>query len=147
MASSAEGDTKSETFTEDIGQHTGRLMTQFDIRAIRGQGNGKVKRGLELLSKAKGESYDVSNVHDISTTLDSNAVRDKLASLGIEEKDVIDAIATMRALPESTQQQMAENYIAELQDDLKWDESFKRTEISLVQKAKLAKKQIADGIN
>ena len=71
-----------------------------------------------------------------------------MASLGIEEKDVIDAIATMRALPESTQQQMAEhisNYIAELQDDLKWDESFKRTEISLVQKAKLAKKQIADG--
>jgi hypothetical protein len=120
-------------------------MTQFDIRAIRGQGNGKVKRGLKLLSK--GESYDVSNVHDISTALDSNAVRVKLASLGIEEKDVIDAIATMRALPESTQQQMAENYIAELQDDLKWDESFKRTEISLVQKAKLAKKQIADGIN
>ena len=121
-------------------------MTQFDIRAIRGQGNGKVKRGLKLLSK--GESYDVSNVHDISTALDSNAVRVKLASLGIEEKDVIDAIATMRALPESTQQQMAEhisNYIAELQDDLKWDESFKRTEISLVQQAKLAKKQIADG--
>ena len=122
------------------------VKTQFYFRAIGGR--EKEQRGLELLRKAKGESYDVSNVHDISTVLDSNAVRVKLASLGIEEKDVIEAVATMRALPESTQQQMAEhisNYIAELQDDLKWDESFKRTEISLVQKAKLAKKQIADG--
>ena len=121
------------------------VKTQFYFRAIGGR--EKEQRGLELLRKAKGESYDISNVHDISTALDSNAVRVKLASLGIEEKDVIDAVATMRALPESTQQ-MAEhisNYIAELQDDLKWDESFKRTEISLIQQAKLAKKQIADG--
>jgi hypothetical protein len=63
-----------------------------------------------------------------------------------------EAIATvtqmMRTLPESTQQQVAEhitNYIADLQDDLRWDESFKKTESNLVQEARLAKQQIAEG--
>lgn len=63
-----------------------------------------------------------------------------------------EAIATvtqmMRALPESTQHQVAEhiaNYIADLQDDMRWDESFKKTESNLIQQARLAKQQIAEG--
>jgi hypothetical protein len=46
-----------------------------------------------------------------------------------------EAIATvtqmMRTLPDATQNQVAEyiaNYITDLQDDLRWDESFKKTE-------------------
>ena len=63
-----------------------------------------------------------------------------------------EAIATvtqmMQTLPESTQQQVAEhisNYIHDLQDDMRWDDSFKKTESNLIQQAKLAKQQIAEG--
>ena len=63
-----------------------------------------------------------------------------------------EAIATvtqmMQTLPESTQHQVAEhiaNYIADLQDDLRWNESFKKTEYKLIQQARLAKQQIAEG--
>ena len=54
----------------------------------------------------------------------------------------------MQTLPESTQHQVAEhiaNYIADLQDDLRWNESFKKTEYKLIQQARLAKQQIAEG--
>lgn len=63
-----------------------------------------------------------------------------------------EAIATvtqmMRTLPDSTQQQVADhisNYIADLKDDMRWDESFKKTEPNLIQQARLAKQQIAEG--
>jgi hypothetical protein len=63
-----------------------------------------------------------------------------------------EAIATvtqmMRTLPDATQNQVAEyiaNYITDLQDDLRWDESFKKTEPNLIQQAILAKQQIAEG--
>jgi len=63
-----------------------------------------------------------------------------------------EAIATvtqmMRTLPDATQNQVAEyiaNYITDLQDDLRWDESFKKTEPNLIQQARLAKQQIAEG--
>ncbi|GDX84927.1 hypothetical protein LBMAG43_09920 [Methylococcaceae bacterium] len=78
------------------------LMTQFDIRAIRGQGNGKVKRGLELLSKAMGnfventQCNEVNNDQDSSTDLDANYVRGKVTLLSITEKDVNDAILWAR---------------------------------------------------
>jgi hypothetical protein len=54
----------------------------------------------------------------------------------------------MRTLPDSTQQQVADhisNYIADLKDDMRWDESFKKTEPNLIQQARLAKQQIAEG--
>ena len=63
-----------------------------------------------------------------------------------------EAIATvtqmMRTLPDATQNQVAEyiaNYITDLQDDLRWDESFKKTEPNLIQQARLAKQKIAEG--
>lgn len=63
-----------------------------------------------------------------------------------------EAIATvvkmMGALPNATQYQVLEHlqaYIADLQDELRWDATFAKTQVSLVQKARLAKQQIAEG--
>ncbi len=78
------------------------LTTQFDIRAFRGQVNGKVMRGLELLSKAMGNFVvntlcnEVNNDQDSSTDLYANYVRGKVTSLSITEKDVNDAILWAR---------------------------------------------------
>ncbi|GDX84583.1 hypothetical protein LBMAG43_06250 [Methylococcaceae bacterium] len=57
-------------------------------------------------------------------------------------------VKMMETLPDYAQSQVIEyvkNYIADLQDELRWDENFKRTESSLIQKARLAKQQIAEG--
>ncbi len=64
----------------------------------------------------------------------------------------VEAITTvvkmMETLPDNAQSQVVEyikNYIADLQDELRWDENFKKTESNLIQKARLAKQQIAEG--
>lgn len=64
-----------------------------------------------------------------------------------------EAIATivkiMETLPDTTQNQVVEylkTYLADLQDELRWDETFANTQTSLVQKARLAKQQIAEGL-
>ena len=57
-------------------------------------------------------------------------------------------VKMMETLPDNAQSQVVEyvkNYIADLQDELRWDENFKKTESSLIQKARLAKQQIAEG--
>lgn len=58
----------------------------------------------------------------------------------------IDAvIEMMESLPETLQQQVAEylkDYIAELKDELQWDESFEKTQQQLVAAAKQAKQEI-----
>jgi len=63
-----------------------------------------------------------------------------------------EAIATvvkmMGALPDTTQNQVVEylqTYIADLQDEQRWDESYAKTQTNLIQKARLAKQQIAEG--
>jgi hypothetical protein len=58
------------------------------------------------------------------------------------------AIEMMQSLPETLQQQVAEylkEYIAELKDELQWDESFKKTQPQLVAAAQRAKQEIAEG--
>ena len=62
------------------------------------------------------------------------------------------AIATMtrllETLPENTQEQVVEHlreYIAELQDELWWDASFKKTQPQLIAAAQRARKEIAAG--
>ncbi|MEZ2236337.1 hypothetical protein [Microcoleus sp.] len=59
----------------------------------------------------------------------------------------IDAvIEMMESLPENLQQQVAEylkEYIADLKDELQWDESFEKTQPQLVAAAQRAKKEIA----
>jgi hypothetical protein len=63
-----------------------------------------------------------------------------------------EAIATvvkmMGALPDTAQNQVVEylqTYIADLQDEQRWDETYAKTKTNLVQKARLAKQQIAEG--
>ena len=62
------------------------------------------------------------------------------------------AIATvvkmLEALPEATQKQVVEHvrqYVAELQDDIEWDALFGTSEPRLVEAARRAKKEIAEG--
>ncbi|MEG5057102.1 hypothetical protein QUB60_03220 [Microcoleus sp. A2-C5] len=58
------------------------------------------------------------------------------------------AIEMMHSLPETLQQQVAaylKEYIAELKDELQWDESFEKTQQQLVAAAKRAKQEIAEG--
>ncbi|XZN95437.1 MAG: hypothetical protein ACM65K_21590 [Microcoleus sp.] len=61
----------------------------------------------------------------------------------------IDAvIEMMESLPENLQQQVAEylkEYIADLKDELQWDESFQKTQPQLVAAAQRAKQEIAEG--
>lgn len=57
-------------------------------------------------------------------------------------------VAIMESLPESLQDQVAEHlqeYILDLQDELKWDDSFKQTQQQLINAAKRAKQEIAEG--
>jgi len=63
-----------------------------------------------------------------------------------------EAIATvvkmMETLPDATQNQVADYlqaYIADLQDELRWDATFANTQSRLIQQARLAKQQIAEG--
>ena len=63
-----------------------------------------------------------------------------------------EAIATvvkmMESLPEPTQNQIVEHlraYLMEVQDELRWDELFNKTQFKLVAMARLAKKQVAEG--
>lgn len=63
-----------------------------------------------------------------------------------------EAIATvvkmMESLPESAQKQIVDhlrNYLIEVQDELRWEELFNKTQSKFVKMARLAKKQIAEG--
>lgn len=54
----------------------------------------------------------------------------------------------LEPLPESMQKQAAERlreYIAEMQDEQKWDKSFSKTQAKLSTAAKRARKEIAEG--
>ena len=62
------------------------------------------------------------------------------------------AIATiarmMETLPETLQNQIVEHlreYIAELEDELRWEVSFNKTQEQLVAAARQAKQEIVDG--
>ena len=62
------------------------------------------------------------------------------------------AVATitrmMETLPEALQNQIVEHlreYIAELEDELRWEASFNRTQEQLVAAARRAKQEIAEG--
>jgi hypothetical protein len=62
------------------------------------------------------------------------------------------AIATVvkmiESLPEDAQDQVVEHlrdYLAEMRDDSKWEDTFKKTQPQLLAAARRAKKEIADG--
>ena len=57
-------------------------------------------------------------------------------------------IRMMESLPENAQQQVADRlreYIADLQDELRWDRLFETTQPQLVERARQARQQIAQG--
>jgi len=57
-------------------------------------------------------------------------------------------IKMIEQLPESDQERIAEHlreYLAELEDDEKWDETFSKSQGKLVYAAREARKQIAEG--
>jgi len=54
----------------------------------------------------------------------------------------------LETLPEPAQERAVEHlreYIEELRDELKWDNSFKRTQPNLVEAARRARQEIAEG--
>jgi hypothetical protein len=54
----------------------------------------------------------------------------------------------VESLPDDLQEKVAEHirdYITELEDEKRWDESFKRTQDGLVAAARKAKQEIAEG--
>ncbi|MEH2176681.1 hypothetical protein [Nostoc sp.] len=56
------------------------------------------------------------------------------------------AIKMMESLPVEVQDRIAEHlreYIDDLQDEIRWNESFQRTQSKLIAAAKLAKQEIA----
>ena len=64
------------------------------------------------------------------------------------------AIATVvkmiESLPENAQNRVLEHlreYIQELEEELKWEQSFKKTESNLIAAAKRAKQEIAEGLS
>lgn len=54
----------------------------------------------------------------------------------------------METLPEALQNQIVEHlreYIADLEDELRWEASFNRTQEQLIEAARRAKQEIAEG--
>ncbi|QHG18994.1 hypothetical protein [Nostoc sp. ATCC 53789] len=57
-------------------------------------------------------------------------------------------IKMMESLPIDVQDRIAEHlreYIDDLQDEIRWNESFQKTQSKLIAAAKLAKQEIAEG--
>ena len=61
----------------------------------------------------------------------------------------LDTVMTMlAALPDEAQERVIENmreYITNLQDEIKWNQTFNKTQPQLIKAARLAKQQIAQG--
>lgn len=54
----------------------------------------------------------------------------------------------VESLPSDAQEKLADDirdHIAELDDEMRWDDSFKRTKTSLIAAARRAKQEIAQG--
>ena len=57
-------------------------------------------------------------------------------------------VKIMESLPAEIQERVAEHireYVSDLQDEARWDESFLKTQNNLVAAARRAKQEIADG--
>jgi enolase len=61
---------------------------------------------------------------------------------------IITIIKMVESLPENLQEQVAEHlreYIANLEDNVRWESSFRQTHDNLVDAARQAKREIAEG--
>ena len=66
----------------------------------------------------------------------------------MESNAIATVIKMMETLPETEQNQVVEHlreYITEMQDDIRWELLFKKTQSNLISAAKKAKREIAEG--
>ena len=66
----------------------------------------------------------------------------------MSQENIATVIKIIESLPDVQQERVIEHlreYIADLEDELQWDQSFQKTQDKLVAAAKLAKQQIAEG--
>lgn len=67
----------------------------------------------------------------------------------MQSKAIATVVKMMESLPEPAQEKVVahlRNYLEELQDELLWDNLFKKTQPQLVAAAKRAKQEIAAGL-
>jgi hypothetical protein len=61
---------------------------------------------------------------------------------------IVTLVRMLQELPESTQNRIVEHlqeYIEDFQDEVRWENTFKKTQSKLVAAARQAKREIADG--
>jgi len=66
----------------------------------------------------------------------------------MSEENIATIVKILESLPDAQQEKIIQHlreYIADIEDELKWDKSFQKTQNKLVEVARLAKQQIAQG--
>ncbi|MGB3514051.1 MAG: hypothetical protein WBA93_33565 [Microcoleaceae cyanobacterium] len=66
----------------------------------------------------------------------------------MSRENIATVVKILESLPDAQQEQIIEHlreYIADLEDELQWDKSFEKTQNKLVEVARLAQQQIAQG--
>jgi len=66
----------------------------------------------------------------------------------MSSKAIATVVKMLESVPEDTQQQIVEHlreYIEDLRDEIRWDETFGKTQAQLVAAARRAKEEIAEG--
>ncbi len=69
--------------------------------------------------------------------------------MAVSSNAIATLVKMMETLPESAQERAVDQmraYLEDLQDEMRWDELFERSQGNLVAAAKRARKQIADGL-
>lgn len=69
-------------------------------------------------------------------------------SKNMSSEAITTIVKMIESLPEETQDQVVNHlreYIDELQDEIKWEQSFERTQSQLIAAAKKAKQEVAKG--
>ena len=68
--------------------------------------------------------------------------------MGISSPQISTLVKIMESLPVSLQERVTDHlreYINDLQDEIKWDNSFAKSQSKLVAAARIAKQEIAEG--
>jgi DNA-binding transcriptional regulator GbsR (MarR family) len=67
----------------------------------------------------------------------------------MSQENIATVVKMLESLPDSQQERVIEHlteYMTNLEDELQWNKSFKKTQSQLVAAARLAKQQIAQGL-
>ncbi|ACB50024.1 unknown [Crocosphaera subtropica ATCC 51142] len=66
----------------------------------------------------------------------------------MSEENIATVVKILESLSDAQQERVIEHlleYIADIEDELQWNQSFRKTQNKLVEAARLAKQQIAEG--